>query len=234
MRLSREGIVEEALTLLDESGLDRLSLRRLATRLDVAAPTLYWYLRDKRELIGELGEAIVRSGLDTLPDPDGMDWRDWLTEVAVAFRNAMLRHRDGGRIVSAAQLSPAMAELSERAMAVLVVRGEPLRRARLFVLLVERFTLGLVLEEQAGSPDPAAISSIDPDETARRYPTLTAGVRDYFADGATLDDLFRDSLQLLLDASSRSLPLAAPQGQPSDRWAAEDTSEEEVSCLPHR
>lgn len=188
--------------LLDESGLDGLSLRKLATRLGISAPTLYWYLRDKRELIGELGEAIVRSALDTLPDPDVKDWREWLVEVAVAFRRALLRHCDGARIVSAAQLSPAMAELSEQSMAVLVACGEPLRRARLFVLLVERFTLGLVLEEQSAPPDPAAVARVDPEEIAARYPTLTAGVRDYFADGATLDDQFRDSLHLLLEASS--------------------------------
>jgi Tetracyclin repressor-like, C-terminal domain len=65
------------------------------------------------------------------------------------LRRAMLAHPDGARIVSAAHLSPTMAAVSELAMRTLVDRGLPLRQARLTVLVVERFTIGHVLEEQS-------------------------------------------------------------------------------------
>ncbi len=198
MALSRERIVQEALALLDEDGLDGVTLRRLAARLGVQAPTLYWHIRNKAELVNELGEAILASGLTELPDATEIPWRDWLLEVAARFRGTLLAHRDGARVVAAAQLSPAMAALSERAMSVLVEQGEPLRRARLLVLIIERFTLGLVLEEQSSSRERIADAALDPRKVAARYPTLSAGIIEYFSEGATLDDLYRDSIRLIL------------------------------------
>ena len=43
--ISREKAVEVALELVDEVGLDGLTLRKLADRLDVKAPALYWHSR---------------------------------------------------------------------------------------------------------------------------------------------------------------------------------------------
>lgn len=194
MPVTRDQVVAKALTLLDEKGLDGLTLRMLAERLGIRAPTLYWHVKDKADLIEELGETILVAGLANLPDPEAMTWQDWLVEAAAHFRLALLTYRDGARIAATAQGSPSMAAFAERAMAVLVKKGVPLRRARLLVLLIERFTLGLVLEEQS---EPRIDSTADPAELAARYPTLTAAVKDYFSDGATLDDLYRDSIRLI-------------------------------------
>lgn len=171
-----------------------MTLRVLADRLGVRAPTLYWHVHDKAELIDELGETILAGGLTDLPDPTDMPWNDWLLAASIRFRAALLSHRDGARAVAATQSSPSIAAFSERAMSLLVERGVPLRRARLLVLLVERFTLGLVLEEQS---EPRTDPTVDPDEIAARYPTMTAAITDYFADGTTLDGLYRDSIRLI-------------------------------------
>lgn len=196
MGLNRDRIVREALALLNEDGLDGVTLRRLASRLDVQAPTLYWHIRNKAELLAHLGDAILFP-LKTLPDSTNVDWREWLLDAAVRFRAALLAHRDGARVVSAAQLSPAMADFSERVLSVLVTYV-PLRQARLLVLLIERFTVGLVLEEQSGDVDSSADSPLEASEIAARYPLLTNAIADYFCDGATLEDLYRESLQLIL------------------------------------
>jgi TetR/AcrR family tetracycline transcriptional repressor len=83
-------------------------------------------------------------------------------------------------------------------MSTLVARGLPLRRARLTVLVVVRLTIGQVVEEQAPPPDPEAVASFDAEDLARCHPTLTAGITEYFQEGRTVDDLFRDSLELVL------------------------------------
>ncbi|KAA9157587.1 TetR family transcriptional regulator [Amycolatopsis acidicola] len=199
MPLTRERIVAEALALLDETGLEGVSLRKLATRLGIQAPTLYWYVRNKRELTGEMAEAILRPDLETLPEPKGTPWREWLLDAASRFRRALLSHRDGARIVAEAQRSTTMADLTEHALSVLVEQGESVRQARLLVLLVERFTLGLVLEEQSGQAEP---HDVDREALAERYPLTTAGITEYFGTGATVDDLFRHSVRLMLGATA--------------------------------
>src|SRR5258708_22888176 len=60
--LSRERLVGAALQLINEDGLDALSMRALADRLDVKAASLYWHVRDRRGLLGVLAEADVATG----------------------------------------------------------------------------------------------------------------------------------------------------------------------------
>jgi len=95
--IDRERIVCVALALLDEVGLDGLNMRRLADRLGITAPTLYWYLRDKEELLGLLADAI--SGEVSTPDAD-MPWRARLEALLWEQRCVLLAHRDAARIVS--------------------------------------------------------------------------------------------------------------------------------------
>ena len=44
-KLSRETVIRAALDLLNEVGVDGLSTRRLAERLGVQQPALYWHFR---------------------------------------------------------------------------------------------------------------------------------------------------------------------------------------------
>lgn len=196
MALDRERIIGEAVALLDENGLDGLTLRKLAGRLGVQAPTLYWHIRNKAELVNALADVILREPLESMrPPSDGQPWREWLIGVALRQRRAMLAHPDGARVVSAAHLSPTLAALSERTMRALVDCGLPLREARLTVLVTQKFTFGHVLEEQSPPPD---TTGFDLDAFTAGHPTIIAGITEYFQDGRTVEDLFRDSLELIL------------------------------------
>lgn len=202
MALNADRIVAEAVALLDEDGLDGVTLRRLAARLGVQAPTLYWHLPNKAALITAVAEAILDQQFPSLDGPaPGEDWRDWLIELANRLRRAMLAHPDGARVISTAQLSLRMAAVSELAMATLVAQGESLRTARLTVLAVERFTVGFVLEEQAPHPDLEPVADHDTATFIRDYPTVTAAIADYFQPGVGVDDLFADILRLIVGSA---------------------------------
>jgi TetR/AcrR family tetracycline transcriptional repressor len=197
--LTRQRIVDEAVALLDQDGLEGVTLRRLAQRLGVRAPTLYWHIRNKAALITELAEAILGRDFAVLDPPEpGQRWQDWLTGFAGRLRRALLAHPDGARVISAAQLSTTMDALSEHAMRTLVEAGLTLHDARLTVLAVERFTIGHVLEEQAPRPDADALADFDADAFARRHPTLIAAITAYFEPGRTVDDLFEDTLRRIV------------------------------------
>src|SRR6516165_1352834 len=96
--LDRERVVRVALELLDEVGLDDLSMRRLADRLGVTAASLYWYVRDKDELLALLADAIT--GEMPLPASD-LGWRDALEAAARTLRRIARSHRDGARVLAA-------------------------------------------------------------------------------------------------------------------------------------
>src|SRR5262245_60673985 len=162
LALDRQRIVAEAVALLDAEGLDGVTTRRLAARLGVQSPTLYWHLPNKAALVTAIADAILDQQFADMsaPEPD-QHWQDWLTGLAQRLRRALLAHPDGARVISTSQLSRTMAAISELAMSTLVARGIPLRQARVIVLTVERFTVGHVLEEQAPRPDADALKNFD-------------------------------------------------------------------------
>ncbi|GAA3590578.1 hypothetical protein GCM10022419_086490 [Nonomuraea rosea] len=206
MTLDKQRIVTEAVALLDDEGLNGVTLRKLATRLGVRSPTLYWHLPNKAALVTAIAEAILEQEFPELvPAEPGERWQDWLIGLAERLRRALLAHPDGARVISASQLSLKMAAISELAMSTLVARGLPLRAARMIVLTVERFTVGYVLEEQALPLDPDALDGFDMAAFAAAYPTVIAGVAEYFEPGRTVDDLFHDCLELIVEGAAAKL-----------------------------
>jgi TetR/AcrR family tetracycline transcriptional repressor len=201
--LDRQRIVAEAVALLDAEGLDGVTTRKLAARLGVQSPTLYWHLPNKAALVTAIAEAILDQQFGDMspPEPDER-WQDWLIGLAERLRRALLAHPDGARIISASQLCLNMAAISELAMSTLVARGIPLRQARVIVLTVERFTVGHVLEEQAPRPDADALKDFDMATFAEQHPTAVAAVVEYFQPGRTVDDLFRECLEVVIDGAT--------------------------------
>ncbi|MFC5835239.1 TetR/AcrR family transcriptional regulator C-terminal domain-containing protein [Nonomuraea insulae] len=200
MALDRQRIVTEAVALLDAEGLEGVTTRKLAARLGVQSPTLYWHIPNKAALVTAIAEAILEEQFPELTPPEpGERWQDWLRGLAERLRRALLAHPDGARVISASQLSLKMAAISELAMSSLVRCGLPLRQSRLIVMTVERFTIGFVLEEQAGRPDPEALKGFDMATYTEAFPTVMAAVTDYFQPGLTVDDLFRECLELVIE-----------------------------------
>jgi TetR/AcrR family tetracycline transcriptional repressor len=198
--LDRQQIVDAANRLLDDHGLEAVSLRGLAARLGVRAPTLYWHIGSKAELLDALADGIVDEVISAVPaSVSGDAWEPWLLSVLVELRSALLRHRDGARVVSGARLALRRADLSELILSTLVAHRVGLQRARLLTLAGERFTVGYVLEEQA--PTDAAQQAPDVDELQRRLPTMVRAIGEYFTDGRTADDLFEDAVRVILDGA---------------------------------
>ena len=95
--LDQAQVVNAALALLDEVGLDELTMRRVAERLNVKAASLYRHVHNKEELLALLGDEI--SAEIPLPRADG-NWRDQLTEAAWNARRGLLAHRDAARVLA--------------------------------------------------------------------------------------------------------------------------------------
>src|ERR1700681_5033188 len=93
--LSRAGLVSAALRVVQEEGLEALTMRALAEQLNVKAASLYWHVRDRRELLELLAESI----LDSVPAVRALGWRPAVVKAAVALRAAFATQRDAARIV---------------------------------------------------------------------------------------------------------------------------------------
>jgi AcrR family transcriptional regulator len=88
--LTRERILEAALRVMDEEGLDAVTMRRLGRELGVEAMSLYNHVEDKDAVLrGVL--ALVMAGFD-LPEDRDLDWIERVRQMSRTFRGLLLRH----------------------------------------------------------------------------------------------------------------------------------------------
>ncbi|MFF6900924.1 TetR/AcrR family transcriptional regulator [Streptomyces hydrogenans] len=87
--LDRERIVAAAVALADESGLDGVSLRKVAGRLNAGPMRLYGYIATKQELFDLMVDEVYA---EILPEERPDDWREALSTLAHRTRHAALRH----------------------------------------------------------------------------------------------------------------------------------------------
>lgn len=77
-KLQPNTVIRAALDLLNEVGVDGLTTRKLAERLGVQQPALYWHFRNKRALLDALAEAMLAENhTHSVPRADD-DWRSFL------------------------------------------------------------------------------------------------------------------------------------------------------------
>lgn len=156
MALTRDDVVRTAVRLLDEVGLDGLTLRRLAGELGVSAPTLYWHVRDKRELLDLMSEAIIGERQAALRPAKGQPWWEWLSAAAWAQYTALVGHRDAALVVAGNRPTEASLPAVEQVVGSLVEVGFPPAEALETILTVGHFVIGSAMEYQAEAARGAA------------------------------------------------------------------------------
>jgi TetR/AcrR family tetracycline transcriptional repressor len=111
-RLTQAAVVDRALALADATGLDSLTIRKLATELGVTPMALYWHFRGKEELLEGLAERVW-SEIDISVDPAAA-WPDQLRGLLESLLAVLRAH-------------PAASELLMRKHTLSV--GEPAQQA---------------------------------------------------------------------------------------------------------
>lgn len=145
--LDEARVVDVALETLDEVGFDGLTVRRIAERLGVANPALYWHFKNKAEIVDRMAERLLADVAVGLRSP--RQWRRFLLDTARAFRRAMLSHREGARVLASANLSqnPMVATIG-RAVELLAQAGFRRKDALVGIVAMFDYTLGATYEEQ--------------------------------------------------------------------------------------
>lgn len=87
--LDRERVVAAAIALADEGGLEEVSVRKVAARLDAGPMRLYGYIATKEELFDLMVDEVYA---EILPGKQADDWREALRGLALRTRQAALRH----------------------------------------------------------------------------------------------------------------------------------------------
>ncbi|MFJ9809365.1 TetR/AcrR family transcriptional regulator C-terminal domain-containing protein [Streptomyces sp. NPDC101158] len=201
-RLQPETVAETALRLLNERGLDGLTLRAIAQELDVQAPALYWHFKNKQALLDEMATVMYRQmAADPAVRPPGdVSWQERILAANRGLRAGLLRYRDGAKVYSGARFTGTdhAADMEEQ-LGALVEAGFSLRDAVRASTTAYMYTLGFVTEEQGTEPVPGQPrEGMDVGERAERlaaFPLAAAAGAEIFAD---YDGRFEEGLRLIV------------------------------------
>jgi len=150
MAVTRDDVIQTAIQLLQEVGLDGLTLRRLATELGISAPTLYWHVKDKRELLDLMSGEMVRLAREKMPPfPPELTWDEKIAEGMRRQYEAIITYRDGARVVAGNRPTEAALPQIEQFLKMWVEAGFPANEALAYVLTFGDFITGCALEHQA-------------------------------------------------------------------------------------
>ncbi len=121
--------------------------------MGVQQPALYWHFRNKRALLDALAEAMLAENhTHSVPRADD-DWRSFLIGNARSFRQALLAYRDGARIHAGTRPGAPQMETADAQLRFLCEAGFSAGDAVNALMTISYFTVGAVLEEQAGDSD---------------------------------------------------------------------------------
>ena len=119
--LSRPRIVRTALGLVDEKGLAALTMRALATELEVSPMALYNHVQDKDELVDLMVDLMVAE-VDTSVTEG--DWLTQLRALVCSYHQALAAHQQLARVYSGRiRIGPHGLLVIERAIALLLEGG---------------------------------------------------------------------------------------------------------------
>lgn len=147
-RLDKETIIAVALDLLNEVGMDGLTTRKLAQKLGIEQPTLYWHVKNKRTLLDALAVEMLKRHHDHFLPSSDETWQVFMRNNALSFRRALLSYRDGAKVHLGTRPSPEQYTVVEAQLQFMVDSGFTLKSGLYAISAIGHFTLGSALEQQ--------------------------------------------------------------------------------------
>lgn len=225
--LSVQAIVEEGLALADEVGMDKLSMRKLATRMDVTPMALYKHVKNSQQLRGMI-VAKAFEEVDSFPIP-GERWDDTVRRTTASIHQMQLRHA-GVKFAPSDMLgwTEGMERHTQRVLALHMAQGIPQETLAKFWSIIDAYLTGFLgnrlaelewareqeeaSEGQRKSAKRAKTGTDAPDaDTAAGELETAENWRD-IPQSAYTDETFRSGIEIIIAG------IAAASNGESDNW----------------
>ncbi|GHI85198.1 TetR/AcrR family transcriptional regulator [Streptomyces xanthophaeus] len=200
-------IIDTALELVDEVGIQALTLRMLADALSSGTATLYRHFAGKDELLAHVVDKIL--GEVKVPPERSAEgsWREALEGTAEALYGTLRRHPNAlPLLVAQVPVGPHALAHRERTLALLLGFGFPVQLAARAFTAVGHYVIGFAVQ-QHGPGAPGSGEQLPLREYYRgldpvAFPATTAAAAELT--GVSLDEEFAFGLSLLLDGLERA------------------------------
>ncbi|MGW0659475.1 TetR/AcrR family transcriptional regulator C-terminal domain-containing protein [Streptodolium elevatio] len=164
------------MALLDEQGIDGLTMRRLAERLGSGVTTLYWHVDTKDDVVDLALDAVFAHLQTPTGTPDPTRWREDIADLLHDWRAAMLRHPWSAALLQRPTLGPNLLARMEFLQATLVATGLSGTRLTAATWTLYNYVMGATVARASHdlSDEDREAAQRRLHELRDRYPTLSA------------------------------------------------------------
>lgn len=149
--IDRDVAIAKALEIIDASGLESFSIRRLGRELGVNGASLYHHFADKDEILRGVRLLVLKESR-VVPTTWSATWQEHLTTSMVRYREALLRHPNAAPLMLPQAVRPTSLSLAERIITNMTAEGVPLRYAYAIIDSAETLAFGSVMRNPQKRP----------------------------------------------------------------------------------
>jgi AcrR family transcriptional regulator len=163
-RYTREQIADAALRIADQEGFEAVTMKRIAAELGAGTMTLYYYVRNKTDVVALMHDAILADELVSDDDLRG-GWRTAIAAIARRSRQVLMAHPWSLASLTEAQFGPNAMRHFEQSLA--AVAGTGLAAA-------ERFELIAAVDDYVSGNAMHAVEALTRAKMAEADPAMVA------------------------------------------------------------
>lgn len=218
--LTRERVLQGAIALVDEIGIDAFTIRRLAAVLDVKPMTIYHHVSSKEKII----DGMVDIVFDEIELPaTGVDWQTAIRGRCRSAREVLRRHRWAPPLMeSRANPGPATLRHHDAVLGCLRRGGLSLPLTAHAYAIIDSFVYGFALEEAylpgGGGEEIVEMAQGMVEEVFADYRYLAEFTTEHvLRPGYSFGDSFDFGLDLILDGLAKASRSQAEDASPRNR-----------------
>lgn len=203
VKLTRTAVIEGAVALADDIGIERLTIRKLAEAIDVKPMTLYHHVPNKEAIIDGMVDQVFS---EIARPPEDLPWKAAISQRSHSARAVLARHPWAAALMET-RTSPGPETLGHHDAVLACLRrgGLSIAMTAHAYAVVDAFIYGFALQE-------AGLPATGGDEMAELAAEMTAGLGDDYPNltelttqyvlqpGYDFGNEFAFGLDLILDA----------------------------------
>jgi AcrR family transcriptional regulator len=168
-RYTREQIADTALRIADQEGFDAVTMKRIAAELGAGTMTVYYYIRNKTDIVALMHDAILADVL--IPGGElPAHWRDAIAAISRRTRQVLLAHPWSLSSLNEAQFGPNAMRHVEQSLAAMADTGLSFRARLDVITAVDDYVFGNTLH---------SVESLSRAAAAEADPAMTAAAIEY-------------------------------------------------------
>jgi AcrR family transcriptional regulator len=205
--LTRERVLEGAVELTDEIGIEAFTIRRLAGALDVKPMTIYHYLSSKEEIVDGMVDSVFEE--IELPATD-VEWRIGIRGRCISARGVLQRHPWAPPLMESRRTpGPATLRHHDGVLACLRGGGLSLERTADAYAVIDSYLYGFALQEATlpggGEGEIVDLAASMTTDMLADYPALAEFTTEWVVrPGYRFGNSFEIGLDLILDGLDRA------------------------------